>query len=198
MVVLVSITVSVQAASTGIRTFYIDEAALGETGYKIESQWDESGIPTAWWDDGTPLDIANAPQGFELLDGTLHITTSIPNGQMKLQVRIQYDPDSLRAKGGRRAKPPILLRRKRVARVMRWRPITDIMGVRGLRARRKRGPATFELGHYGTDWTNDYVWAVADVPGTFAIGVPEPVSLLCVAGGIGVLMLRRPKRRACK
>ena len=181
------------ACGAGIRSFYIDEAA-SPTGYTIEAEWEATGLPSAYWDDGTPVDLAAAPQGFELLDGTLAIATSIPDGQMKLQVRVAYDPLELRAQGGRAQKPPVLMRRTQVGQDMRWRPITDLIRVRGLRARRRIGPADFMLGHYGVDWDNEYVWAVIDVPGTFTVGVPEPVSLLCLAGGIGMLVLRRPRR----
>lgn len=195
-VVLLSITVSLQA-STGIRTFDIDEAAIkGDCKIEVQGEWDPSYEVTL-----KPSTVtADAPRGFELLDGTLEISTNnIENtGIRKMQVRIRYDSARLRDLGGRVANPPTLFRLKRVGRVKRWRPIREIIRLRGLRARRKTGPATFELGHYGTDWTNEYVWAVVDVPGTFAIGIPEPASLLCMASGIGVLLLRRRKRRARK
>lgn len=191
-VVLLSITVSLQAASTGIRTFYIDETAVkGDCKIEVQGEWDPSYE--------VPLSASTAtgevPQGFELLDGTLEISTNIPNTEIRrLRVRIRYDSARLRNLGGRVAKPPTLLRLKRVGRVRRWRPIRDIMSQTGLRPRRRTGPATFELGHYGTDWTNEYVWAVTDAPGTFTIGIPEPISLLCMAGGMGVLVPRRRKR----
>jgi hypothetical protein len=195
-VVLLSITVSMQA-STGIRTFYIDESAVkGDCTIEVQGEWD----PTYEVILKSSAVTAAAPQGFTLLDGTLEIGTSnIENtGIRKMQVRIRYDSARLRTLGGRVANPPRLLRLRRVGRVRRWRPIRDALRLRGLRARRKTGPATFELGHYGTDWTNEYVWAVTDAPGTFAIGIPEPISLLCMAGGVGVLVLRRRKRSACK
>jgi len=99
-VLLLSITVSLQAASTGIRTFYIDESAVkGGCTIEVQGEWDPtyevilkpSAVTTA------------APQGFELLDGTLEIGTSnIENtGIRKLQVRIRYDSARLRTLGGR-------------------------------------------------------------------------------------------------
>jgi hypothetical protein len=197
MVVLLSITVSLQAASTGIRSFYIDEAAVkGDCKIEVQGEWD----PTYEVILKPSTVTIPPPQGFELLDGTLEISTNNieSTGIRKMQVRIRYDSARLRTLGGRIANPPRLLRLRRVGRVRRWTPIREVLRLRGLRARRRTGPATFKLGDYGTDWTNEYVWAVTDVPGTFAIGVPEPISLLCMAGGMGILVLRRRKRSACK
>ena len=194
---LLSVTVSLQAASTGIRSFYIDEAAVikGDCKIEVQNQWDPSYEVTLSASTAT----GEIPKGFKLLDGTLEINSNIPSSEVRRRrVRIRYDSARLRALGGRLNNPPTLLRLRRIGQARRWRPIRRIMDLRGLRGIRKSGPATFELGHYGTDWTNEYVWAVADVPGMFAIGVPEPISLLCLVGGIGVLALRRPKRRTVK
>jgi len=196
--VLLSIAVVMQAAPIGVHTFHVNPDTSDETGYKIESQWDLSGIPTAVWSDGKPSEQGAVPEGFKLLDGTLKIETPIPDGQMKLRVRMQFDARELRAISGRRISRVRLLRLRRVGRRTRWMPIRKRMLAREIRARRKIGPATFELGEYGVDWTDSYVWGVLDVPGTFAIGVPEPISLLCMVGGAGVLMMRRSRRRACK
>ncbi|MDP6545037.1 MAG: hypothetical protein QGH60_13690 [Phycisphaerae bacterium] len=191
---LLSVTVSLQAASTGIRSFYIDEAAVikGDCKIEVQNEWDPSYKVTLSASTAT----GEIPQDFKLLDGTLEITADIPSTELRrLRVRIRYDSARLRTLGGRLANPPTLLRLRRVGQGRRWKPIREIMELRGLRGIRKSGPATFELGHHGTDWNNKYVWAVVDTPGTFAIGVPEPISLLCLAGGIGVLALRRTKRR---
>jgi hypothetical protein len=186
---------STAAGSTGIRTFYIDEAA-GETGYTIEADWSQTGVPQATWDWDPPITQAYPPQGFIMLDGTLEITTAIPDGQMALCVRIAYDPNELRAIGWDGKKPPSMARKRMMDQSPKWRLIADVIRLRGLPARRKMGPADLTLGHYGVDLDNEYVWAVIDVPGTFAIGIPEPASLACLVGGLGVLAMRRSRRRA--
>jgi len=192
---LLFVAVSTSIGSTGIRTFYIDEAAVGETGFTIEADWDQAGPPHVWLDWAPPTTLADPPEGFVLLDGTLGITTDIPDGQMTLQVRIAYDPNELRAIGWDGTKRPSMIRLIKGDSHSYWRPIEDVIRLRGLSARRKMTPADFTLGHYGADLDNEYVWAVIDVPGTFAIGIPEPASLACLIGGVGALMLRRRRRR---
>jgi len=135
------------------------------------------------------------PPGYQLLDLSADDMVPVLNvaragtRPMILRVRMEYDPARLRRKAIRRTDLVLLKRHKGG---LRWRPMGDVMRLRGLRARRRIGAPIRTLGYYGVDTNDTYVWAVLDVPGTYAIGVmPEPASLLCCAAGVGLLVLRR-------
>ena len=79
-----------------------------------------------------------------------------------------------------------------------WRPCARLMHLRQ-HASRKKDSVTFYLGDYGLD-TSGYLWsvnawAVTDVPGSYAIGVPEPATVGCLALGAGALLAARKRRR---
>lgn len=79
-----------------------------------------------------------------------------------------------------------------------WRPCARLMRLRK-HPHREKESVTFLLGDYGLD-TSGYLWsvnawAVTDVPGSYAIGVPEPATVGCLALGAGALLAARKRRR---
>ena len=140
--------------------------------------------------------MGTVPDGFVLLDGTLTITTAIPDGSMRLQVRREIDRARARQLGLRERELTLFRLKPRVAGPAVWRPIVQRIRERmgPGKARKIPNTADFMLGHYGVALTDHYVWGVIDVPGTYAVGMPEPTTLLCLAGGAALLLSNRRRR----
>ena len=165
-----------------------DPGDADNTGIRIRNLSDERITITVVEDAGSP--VGDAPPGFVLLDRTLQIGSTAALGEVRMRVRVEYDPDELRRKslqvgglallrktGGRRAGGAFRLACR-------------------ARVRRIEGPADFVLGHYGFDTTDQYVWAVVDVNSTYAVGAPEPGTLCLGLLALCGLMAGHRRRRA--
>ncbi|MEX0886495.1 MAG: PEP-CTERM sorting domain-containing protein [Phycisphaeraceae bacterium] len=139
---------------------------------------------------GSPYD-----EPFRMIDNTLlEIDTSaFADGRMRLRIRMGYEGRVIR-QAGLRARTLHLMRFHR--RWDCWQPA--VFAIRDVRRMDFRffpnRQADFTLGHFGVDQENQYVWAVIDTNGTYAIaGVPEPatMSLMFAAGGLAVMLHRR-------
>ncbi|HOQ05054.1 MAG TPA: hypothetical protein PKY88_07575 [Anaerohalosphaeraceae bacterium] len=152
--------------------------------------------------EGVTAGAAPVEPGFQLIDETLALRLSVQNemtgerlrelpARAKARIRLGYDRSRIRAKGLRPQNLTLMrLVRKDQARRM-WRSCGRVLSRKAITAIRRMGSPVFELGYYGNDAANEYVWAVMDVPGTYALGIPEPASLLLAAGGAGLLAIRR-------
>jgi len=140
--------------------------------------------------------------GFRLLDNTLLRVTTTPSadGRMKAGIGIEFDPARLRA--GERPRNLVLMRREKESAAL-WRPIPWVMRKKGYTPRKmdKSSPRLAlygmgPIGEYGVDLENQCVWAVVDVGGSYAIGIPEPITVALLGTGAGLLLCRR-KWRLC-
>jgi hypothetical protein len=140
--------------------------------------------------------------GFQLVDITQGLRLTVQNeetrerlrelpARAKARVRLAYTRDEIRAKG-RNARKLVLMRLvgRNEARRM-WISCRRLMREKNITAIRRIGSPVFETGYYGNDEANQYVWAVTNLPGTYALGIPEPASLLLAAAGAGLLAIRR-------
>ncbi|MFH1732215.1 MAG: PEP-CTERM sorting domain-containing protein [Planctomycetota bacterium] len=145
-----------------------------------------------------PVDEAEGP--FLLLDGTLRVTTDIPDGELRLLVIREYSREKREKKG---ILPGSLrvMRRKRAAGL--WRParcrarlMRSIERATAAPKRQMRRKESGHLGRRGIYETDTYVWAVVDQASDLAVGgmVPEPVTMTCLAAGAGVLLWRKRRR----
>ena len=135
-----------------------------------------------------------------MLDGTLRVTTEIPDGELRLLVIREYSSDS-RKKKGIRPNTVRVMRRKREKRLYRPARCRDTMKRDVERAtiaprddiRRKKSGL---LGRRGINETDTYVWAVVDQASDFAVGgmIPEPVTMAGLAAGAGALLWRKRRR----
>lgn len=135
--------------------------------------------------------------GFKLLDGSLEISSSAPQGEKRVLIRMEVDPRRIRGK--RFARAGIRIMRFDV-RARRWLPAVQKI-VNGGRAdiRYIRGRRDFTLGHQGYAADKNYAWAVVDVTSRYAVGVlevPEPTALLMAGAGASLLILRRRRHVA--
>ena len=153
--------------------------------------------------------LATNPPGdveepFLLLDGTMRITTDLPDGGHRVLIIREYNRAQVRRKSRVAGLRPETLRvmRKRARRANLWRPAGRTIGA--MRDRKKdtaaprrafRARETGHLGRRGIYATDVYVWAVVDTASDFAVGgVPEPTTLCCLLGGAGVLLWRRRRK----
>jgi len=152
--------------------------------------------------EGVTLAGAPVEPGFQLVDETFALRLSVQNettrerlrelpARAKARIRIGYDRSRIRAKGLRPQNLTLmrLVRRDEARRT--WISCGRVLSRKAVTAIRRIGAPVYELGYYGSDPANNYVWAVMDVPGTYALGIPEPASLLLAAGGAGLLAIRR-------
>jgi len=163
----------------------------------------------------TPLPPADPVEpGFQLVDTTLlNFTTTDESGQgtqsqwgMIGRVRIKYDrarvAARLRRMGRRMAELRLMRRREKADGTWQWRSVPRLMRARRKKALRIAGAPpsdvlrrarTAGVYAYGVDEDREYVWATVDRPGTYGIGIPEPlsVSLLAAGSGLGWWQYRR-------
>ena len=141
--------------------------------------------------DGPPRQPGDeVAEGFELLDGTLRITSNIPDGEKRVRVRMGYAEERL-GRAGLRAGSQRLFRRIAGRRRARW--ANAVRAIRG-RATIRRFPGSAPiraLGHHGFDATDNYVWAFLDVTSDYAVAartVAEPTSMALMLGGLGLVL----------
>jgi len=171
--------------------YYFAPGTEEDSGIRITNLTD---VPDTITVERGQADLAPPAPGFVLLDNTFVevAPASLGPRDMLLRVRMEYRPARARAMGLR----PRNLRLMRLrARDQQWHPIDRVMRARGLCPRRILGRPMYRVGNYGVCLDDTYVWAVIDLPGTYAIGAPEPASLACVLGGAGLLWLRRRRGR---
>lgn len=152
--------------------------------------------------------IGAVAPGFQIVDNTKLelITDPVVSGVRRLKARTRKKATRrirrrARATGYRRKDLILMVRARQVppgeVRAM-WRPCARLMRLREHPSRKKES-VTFFLGDYGLD-TTGYLWsvnawAVTDVPGSYAIGAPEPATVGCLALGAGALLAARRRRR---
>lgn len=145
-----------------------------------------------------PVDEAEEP--FLLLDGTLRVTTDIPDGELRLLVIREYDRQKARKKKLCRDTMRVMRRKREVGL---WRParckarlMRSIERATAAPKRQIRRKSRDHLGRRGIYETDTYVWAVVDQASDLAVGgmVPEPVTMTCLAAGAGVLLWRKRRR----
>ena len=129
--------------------------------------------------------------GFELLDGTLRITSNIPDGEKRVRIRIGYSEQRL-GRAGLRAGSQRLFRRVRTTggRAIWERAVRAIRG-RATGRRFIRSAPVPSLGNWGFDASDSFVWGFLDVTSDYAVGarkLVEPASLLLVGSGLGLLL----------
>lgn len=153
-------------------------------------------------------DIGAVAPGFQIVDNTKLVLTTDPAGKRvrRLKARARKRVTRrirLRAltMGYCPTRLVLMVRARQIplgeVRAM-WRPCARLMRMRE-HPPRERESVTFFLGDYGLD-TSGYLWsvnawAVTDVPGSYAIGVPEPATVGCLALGAGALLAARKRRR---
>lgn len=152
--------------------------------------------------EGVTAAAAPVEPGFQLVDETFALRLSVQNEMTrerlrelpagaKARIRLGYDRSRIRAMGLRPQNLTLMrLVRKDEAR-RTWISCGRVLSRKAVTAIRRIGSPVYELGYYGNDEANEYVWAVMDMPGTYALGIPEPASLLLAAGGAGLLAIRR-------
>lgn len=152
--------------------------------------------------EGITQGAAPVEPGFQLVDDTLALRLSVQNNETrerlrelparaKARVRIGYDRSRIRAQGHRPQNLTLMRLARKEDATRLWIPVDRALRKKGIRTIRRAGDPIFELGYYGNDEANEYVWAVMDMPGTYALGIPEPASLLLAAAGAGLLAIRR-------
>ena len=166
--------------------------------------WNRSDAPATVSIEYLPVNPpGDPPEGFLLLDGTLRVDTgALGDGDLRMLVVREYDPVRARRKRLKRERMSVMRRDRARAKYRRARCL-----VRPMLTRKKRLVAEIRLalrrkeagllGSRGIDLTNTCVWAVVDKSSDFVAGgevIPEPVSLACVVGGLGVLVLGRRRR----
>lgn len=147
-----------------------------------------------------------APDGFVLLDNTLHVTSNLTPGGRRIRARMDFG----RYNGGRAGIRAMGVRFNSIRllradfNTRRWIPAVNairdqsIVPIRFLTGIR----ANLALGHYGIDKQNEFVWAVLDTAGEqfFAIGglsaIPLPAAWLLFLTGSGMLVLVARRRRS--
>jgi len=189
---------AVPVASDEVVTLDLSGEAGNDSAVIIWNMSDAAGDVTIEY---LPLNpVGEAEEPFLLLDGTLRVTTDIPDGQLRALVIREYS-SAKRKKKAMRPGSLRVMRRKREKRIYRparclYRPKPEIEG--GTAAprdeiRRKRSDLLGRRGIYETD---TYVWAVVDQTSDFAVGgmIPEPVTMTCLAAGTGALFWRKRRR----
>ena len=138
-------------------------------------------------------------EGFELLDGTLRISTNVPDGEKRVRVRMGYSEQRILRRGLRLGSQR-LFRRARLRTGARWgRAVRAVQGRATIRRFARSGPVP-GLGHFGFDASESYVWSFLDVSSDFAVAartVAEPTSMMLIVGGLGLISWstrRKPSR----
>jgi hypothetical protein len=146
-----------------------------DTGFRLKNLSQQAGTIAAQVIPGDPrLPGDSVQDGFELIDGTMHVVSDLPAGQIRARYRIEYDVRAVR-RAGIRATGVRLMRRDSANKI--W--------VRAVRARAQprmgrylpRAEADFVLGHHGFSQSNRYAWAVMDVNSRYAVGGPTSTAL---------------------
>jgi len=193
----IGLSISTQAAPVVVNL--PGQSDTGDTGFLLENLSSEKGEPTVEIFSGD-LNYA-IPQGFVLLDTTLHVKPDLKAGKRRIRARFDYGRYGGRAgirKLGIRANTLRLLRADSVSR--RW--VRAGNGIRATNLGIRYGRTTLAglLGQQGLDTKNEVVWAVLDTKGEqfFALAglsnVPLPAGWLLFMTGSGLLLLVSRKK----
>ncbi|MDH3763773.1 MAG: hypothetical protein OEU50_22575 [Gammaproteobacteria bacterium] len=196
----IGLSSSIQAAPVVVNLQ--GQSLTDDTGYLLENLSNETGDPSVEILSGDPGFNFAVPQGFVLLDTTLHVKPDLKAGKRRIRARIDYG----RYYGGRagirklgiRANTLRLLRANSASR--RW--VRAGNGIRATNLGIRYGRTTLAglLGQQGLDTENEVVWAVLDTKGEqfFALAglsnVPLPAGWLLFMSGSGLLLLVSRKK----
>lgn len=194
------------AAGERVREFfYPPDPANGQlihSGVEVQNLSSQAGSFEAEYLHVTPLEFGNqVVGGFQLLDGTMRVSSSLGQGELRAGYRMHFSGRRIRRRGGN----PTTVRLMRFdARASVWRRATDLLraDVRAgkvqadIRRIRAKG-SDFVLGHHGFSTDDGYAWAVLDRASLYAVGfkpVPEP-AVIWLCGLAGALLVARRLRR---
>ena len=203
--------IPIGAAGSGSDVVMIDDTVAELLDNQVIVLWNlstSSGDVTVEYLSTNP--VADVAEGYCLLDGTLRVTTNLPEGEYRMLVARAYDRTRARVEerehGLRRNTLQIMRRASDRPRhpTPLWaparcldRPRGDIERARSAPQRQLRNKERGHLGRRGIDPTATVVWTVTDNASDFAVGglIPEPVALTgMLVVGAGLLIKRRFKR----
>jgi len=197
---VVSATVVTATLSPGEEeTLYIDPPQ-GQSGIRILN---ESGLIYKVEFDGMTPPEEEVAAGYQLVDETIGLTLSAKRPEARendsvlpgrARIRLSYDRNLIRTMGFRERELTLMRLVRKPDNRLLWRPCSRIIEARHGRAiKRVGGSPVFARGYYGVDF-DPFVWAVMDLPGQYAIGIPEPTAMLLFAAGASLLAIRRKKQ----
>ncbi len=153
---------------------------------------------------GDPILDLPTPAGFVLLDTTLRVQSTNPDGKRRIRVRMDFGRflREERLNGIRADSIRLLRANERFSR--RWLPAVQRINqqrIADIRYLRVLEDDDFVLGHHGIDLKRQFAWAITDTGGAtqyFAIGgvaVPLPAAWLLFLSGSGLLLMLSRNRR---
>lgn len=162
------------------------------TGILFTNQSQTDAFVTVEFFDRPPLQPGDLVEpGFQLLDGTLRIGSTLARGEARVRIRMDYSARRLQRRGLRADSVRLMRRiRGRAARAPIWQPAVRALSGRIPGYRFPASPPQPGLWNYGFDAQNSFVWAFVDTTSDYAVGarqIAEPASILCLLAGIGLL-----------
>lgn len=173
-----------------------------DTALRLKNLSNTAGTVSIEYLPGPPLIQGDTIQaGFELVDGTLEVSSDLQPGMLRARYQIEYGVRRVRQAGVRANS---LRPMRHDLRSGHWRrAVGAIRRVSGADLRFLRAQeADFVLGHHGFSSEKSYVWAVVDVNSRYAVGglsaqaVPALPPLMLVVAGVGLIGLGLYRLRA--
>jgi hypothetical protein len=200
------ISLELAAGERAQEFFYPPDPVKGQlihSGIEVQNLSSQTGSFDAEYLHVSPLEFGDkVVGGFQLLDGTMKVSSSLGQGEIRAGYRMHFSGRRIRRLGGN----PATVRMMRFdARANVWRRATDLLraDVRAGRVRadirRIRGKGSdFVLGHHGFSAEDGYAWAVLDRASLYAVGfqpVPEPGAIWLGALAGALLVARKLRRK---